>query len=528
MEADQITQNAGPSWRSRLRTGAAAFALVLLWLWAQPPLAPWGDALRFVDEASSISELSLFGNHIGQRIGLHVVVPVGGALGLTPERAAVWLSMLGMAFGLGLAAATARALGAAPRACVGWALVAAASPSVTLLGPLTEVHGVQMGASACALWILVRTRELSARTRWTFAALALGVAVVGHTSQILLAAPFFAYVVLRRGKLTHVASAAAVCIAITGALGWLAMDFFARVGSDGYEGTWRPLYVLGRYSSIVLDMRERSGWFGPANVLEFTWTEVLATGGVVWLAVAGAFAGLGAFKGRRERRNLALLIGLAVYLVVLSQVGIHERGAYFLALFPWLVVVGSKLSANLPIVLLVVQLPLGLTASFQDAERADARDWARGIEHLVYSGELTFPMTINTSDMVRQSAFPTVPPVVVGRMWYYQFEWVPPAAWEGVIAGDLGAELEADLERGRVFFDADVLPEDGERGAPWQRFTERFLDDLGLERRPIPWPDELGPAPSPDLKGRFLFEVVRPAGGEATPDEAAADGPAGR
>ncbi|WP_145192120.1 glycosyltransferase family 39 protein [Planctomycetes bacterium Pla163] len=507
MEADQMTQDAGPSWRSRAGTGAVAFALVLAWLWAQPPLAPWGDALRFVDEAASIADLSLFGNHIGQRIGLHLVVPIGEALGLTPERAAVWLSMLGMAFGLGLAAATARALGATPRACVGWSLVAAASPSVTLLGPLTEVHGVQLAASALALWILVRSRERSSSARWSFAALALGVAVVGHTSQILLAAPFFAYVVLRRGKLAHVASAAVVCVAITGALGWVAMDFFARVGPDGYEGTWRPLYVLGRYSSIVLDMRERSGWFGPLDVLDFTWIEVLATGGLVWIAVAGAFG------ARRERSHLALPIGLAVYLIVLSQVGIHERGAYFLALFPLLVVVGSKLPANLPFALLVVQIPLGLAASLEDSERADARDWARGIEHLVRSGEMTLPMTIETADMVRQSAFPTVPDVVVGRMWYYQFEWVPPAAWDAVIAVDLGAELDADLARGRVFFDADVLPEDGGTGARWQRFTDAFLEARGLERRAIPWPTELGPPPTADLADRFLFEVVRPTEG---------------
>lgn len=506
LTANRPATAAAPGAAACARTGIVAFALVLAWLVAQPAHAPWGDALRFVVQADDLGNVSLFGNHIGQRIGLHLFVPLGDVLGLTPERSALWLSMVGTAFGLGVAAAAARAFGATALACVGWAFVAALSPSVTLLATVTEVHGVQLAASAVALLLLVVTRDAREPVRWSVALFALALATIGHTSQILLAAPFFAWVALRRGRLAQIAIAAALCALLVGAIGAAAIAFYRHIGPDGYDGTWRPLYVLGRYSAIVLEMRERSGWYGPFAIAEFTWVEVLATGGVVWIALVGVW------RRPRERALLALPIGLATYLVVLSQVGIHERGAYFLALFPWLVVAGSRLPSLVPWVLVVAQMPLGLLASLDDAERADAREWVAGVQSVVSSEALTLPLTIYTSDMVRHSAFPTVEGIVVGRMWYYRFEWVPERAWDEVLGADLGDQLEADLENGRVVFDAHCVPGPDDDGRAWQRWTRTFLTERGFDLRPFPWPvDALGPAPSDAVADRFLFEVVRTA-----------------
>lgn len=521
----------GPGWRACLGTGAGAFAIVLAWLWLLPDLAPWGDALRFVVEADAIDGYSLFGNHVGQRIGLHLAVPLGDALGLSGEASARWLSMLGMAGGLGLAAATARSLGASATACVGWAAVLGASPSVALLGTITEVHGVQLFASALALALLVATRDAGGPTRWGVALLALALATIGHTSQIVLAAPIFAFVALRRGRPAQVALAAVLCAALVGAIGWTAMGFFERVGPDGYEGTWRPLYVLGRYSSIVLEMRARSGWFGPLAMVEFTWTEVVLTGGAAWVALfglraarsgadsdAGGNADGDAGGGSHDtgaRAWLAVPIGLVAYLAVLSQVGIHERGAYFLALFPWLVAVGARLPKLVPFALLLVQVPLGLAAVFHDAERADPRDWQAGLVAALEEGELSLPLTLYTSDMVRHSAIGfqqarTDPDaVVVADMWYFRFEWVPERAWDAVLGPEKDAAFEQDFARGRVFLDAQCLPDEDGDGAPWQRWTAAYLERGGYTLRPIPWPASADEPPSDALERGFLYEVVR-------------------
>lgn len=498
-----------PSASACLATGAAAFAICLAWLAALPDLAPWGDALRFVTVAESLDTTTVFGNHVGQRLGLHVAVPLGELVGLSPESSARWLSMLGMAAGLGVAAGTARSLGLAAGACVLWAAVLAASPSVALLGPITEVHGVQLFASSIALALLVATRDANAPLRWSVALLALTFAAVGHTSQVVLAAPIFAFVALRRGRATQVAVAAVLCVVLVAALGAIAIDFFERIGPTNYQGTWRPLYVLGQYSSIVLEMREQSGWYGPLEMLEFTWTEVLLTGGAAWVAL------LGAWRAPRERAWLALPIGLAAYLTVLSQVGIHERGAYFLALFPWLVVVGARLPSLLPAALLAIQVPLGLAAVFEDAGRADPRAWQAGLMSALDAGELSLPLTIYTSDMARQSAIGFQQPrnspdaLVVTDMWYFRFEWIPRDAWDAVLGPEKSTFFEQDFARGRVYMDAHCLPDPNGDGEAWQRWTAEFLEREGLELRPIPWPETAGEPPSDALAERFLVEILR-------------------
>jgi len=464
---------------------AVAFGAVALVV-AAPDLGPWGDGLGILQALGDTTGANPRVYHLGYGALARVAVAVGDWLGLAHEAALIHLSRAALLGGALTCVVAAWRRGGSVAAAALAALLALASPSLWFFAGVVEVHAVQFMGSAIALALALEAgRARAALPRYGLLVVAAALALALHLSHLLLVPALLALACPARadGRLAFDRSArrewsALGALALAGVLVAVGAHGVYRAHDAAPGGLLRGLYYLGLYEHLFLSFRGDYGWFGPLDVLAFLADQALAQGGVVWLA---APLGLVCLRGR-ERVAFAVL--LAVYLVVVPQSGIRERGGYFTSLFPWFVVLGSGWVRTrgqhvLLALLLVPQLALGWSDLSRAAQRPDARAWARA----VVAGVAT-PCTVWTGDMVRLSALPLEPDRLAGMQWNQQFEFTPRRNWDAALREPYQGALEDSLRAGRVYLDAEIVALGRNDPAPWQAWARTLLDRPPVELVP--------------------------------------------
>lgn len=462
--------------------GALVFAALA------PDVGPWGDGLGILAALSDDSGANPRAYHLGYALVAGAAVDLGRALGVAPEVAALAVSRLALVVGAMLVVRTAQRLGARPLAACGWSLVALASPSLLFFSGAVEVHALQFAGAALALWLVVLGRGANAlAARVAIALVAAALALTVHLSHLLLVPALFVLALGGRdGRETRRLwmGVGALALAAVGlALGTHLWFGGLPEGSEPPQGVARAAWYLGQYQHLFLDFKQRFGWFGAAGMARHFAAEGLGQGGFVWLAAA-----LAVWR-TRGRTRLALLVLLLVYLPVVSQAGIRERGGYYVSLMPWFAALAAASSAGrgrawclVPWLLLPLQTALAWTELARYAARPDARSWAREVVDVTRE-----PCTVFTADMVRLSALPLVPGQLDGLAWSQQFEFTPRRNWDARLRVPYEQALLTALGTGRVYLDADVLG----AGRPlhararWQRWADALLDRPGVELVPV-------------------------------------------
>jgi hypothetical protein len=476
--------------RRRLRVLAAALCAVALGavalVVAAPDLGPWGDGLGILQALGDMSGANPRVYHLGYGALARAAVEIGAWFGLAHEAALIHLSRAALLCGAWTCVVAAQRRGGGVAAAALAALVALASPSLWFFAGVVEVHAVQFMGSAVALALALEAgRARAALPRYGLLVAAAVVALALHLSHLLLVPALLALACPARadGRLSFDRSArgewyALAALAVVGALVAVGAHGVYRAHDAAPGGVLRGLYYLGLYEHLFLSFRGDYGWFGPLDVLAFLADQALAQGGVVWLA---APLGLLCLRGR-ERVAFAVL--LAIYLVVVPQSGIRERGGYFASLFPWFVVLGAGAVRTrgqhaLLALLLVPQLVLGWRDLSRAAQRPDARAWARAVAAAVET-----PCTVWTGDMVRLSALPLEPGRLAGLQWNQQFEFTPQRNWDAALREPYQGALEESLRAGRVYLDAEIVAFGREDAAPWQAWARALLDRPAVELVP--------------------------------------------
>ncbi|MEZ5978799.1 MAG: hypothetical protein R3F34_11320 [Planctomycetota bacterium] len=482
----------------------AAVAIALVLAATAPDIGPWGDGLGIVQALQDRSGENPRAYHLGYFVLARLAAEVGGALGLHVEPSLIHLSRAAIAVGAATTVFAAVRCGARPSNAVGWIAVALASPSLLFFSGTVEVHGVQFAGSAVALAVALEALRVErAALRRILVGVAALIALVVHLSHLLLVPAFLALLLLGRGRdLSRRDARGVLLLALLGA-GVAIGSWFVYDADRESSSTLllRAPWYLGLYEDLFLRFRSGYGWFGPVDVVRYLWHEGALQGGLVWVAALLALAPRRATESESERdatgrpvvARAAVVVLLVVYVLVVPQSGLRERGAYFVSLFPWFVVAASSASAArgrawrlAPWVLLPLQLVLSHADLAAYARRPDARSWAR-----VVVEEVDAPCTVYTADMVRLSALPL--DRVSAFQWTQQFEFTPRRAWDDTLRAPYEAALVDALSKGALYLDSEILgPDDGER-TPAQQWARDLLDRPKIVLTEVPSP--FGPGP---------------------------------
>jgi|GEM_PF-2814492 len=467
----------------------AAAVAALVFAAVAPPVGPWGDGLGILAALTDASGANPRAYHAGYALIAGAAVDLGAALGVAPEVAALWASRLALVVGAALVVRSAQRLGARPLAACGWSVVALASPSLLFFSGAVEVHALQFAGSAAALWLVARVRgRASLALRVVAALVAIALALFLHLSHLLLAPALVVFALgeardAGEARRTWIGIGALAAVGAAAAVGLHLWFAGSAQGADPPEGAARAAWYLGHYQHLFITFKEQFGWFGPGGMARHFAAEGPGQGGFVWLA---AFLALAWTRGRTR---LALVLLLCVYLTVVSQAGIRERGGYYVSLMPWFAALAAAASAGrgrawclVPWLCLPLQFALGWNELAGYAERPDARSWARAVVAAVEE-----PCTVFTADMVRLSALPLEPGRLDGLAWSQQFEFTPRGNWDATLRVPYEQALLGALATGRVYLDADVVGAGRplhERAA-WQRWADDLLDRPGVGLVPV-------------------------------------------
>jgi hypothetical protein len=479
-----------------------------------PDVGPWGDGLGILAALSDTSGTDPRVYHLGYGLFARLALFVADAVGMAHEPALIHMSRLALAAGAATTVWVATGLGARPFAALGWMVVALASPSLWFFSGVVEVHAVQFFGSAVALALAVRAhRSTSDVRRYALVLAAAGVALMLHLSHLLLLPALFLLALpsvangRAAGRRMWIGLAGLTAIGLAVALGCFAYFRGLEPSASVPGGLLRPVYYLGLYEHTFLHFKSIFGWFGPTDVLRFLAAEGLGQGGFLWLA------GVLACVSTRGRLRQALIAVAVVYVLVVSQAGLRERGGYFVSLAPWFVVGasvaaahGSRVLRSVPWVVLPLQLALGWNDLADYARRPDARTWSRAVLAIVEQ-----PCTVFTADMVRLSALPLASDGLDGLQWSQQFEFTPRSRWDVALKVDYEVALVNALASGAVYLDAEIFGAGSalhERAA-WQRWATDLFERPDVVLVPVAAP--LG-APFERLESTvpLLFEL-RPA-----------------
>ncbi|QDU86005.1 hypothetical protein Pla163_31520 [Planctomycetes bacterium Pla163] len=512
---DAISSAGATSTRARLAAVGLALAAALLLAAVAPDVGPWGDGLGILAALADTSGADPRVYHLGYALFARLALTVADAVGMAHEPALIHMSRAALAAGAATTVWVATGLRARPSVALGWVVVALASPSLWFFSGVVEVHAVQFLGSAVALLLAVRAhRSTSDVRRYLLVLAAAGVALILHLSHLLLLPGLFLLALPTDGngavgrRRLVIGGAGLVVLGVAVALGCFAYFRGLEPSAPVPGGLLRPVYYLGLYEHTFLHFKSIFGWFGPTDVLRFLAAEGLGQGGFLWLA--GALACV----TTRGRLRQALVAVAVVYVLVVSQAGLRERGGYFVSLAPWFVVGAAAAATNggralrlAPWLVLPLQLALGWNDLADHARRPDARTWSRAVLAVVEQ-----PCTVFTADMVRLSALPLASDGLDGLQWSQQFEFTPRSRWDATLKADYEAALVTALGSGAVYLDADILGAGSalhERAA-WQRWATDLFERPDVVLLPIAAPP--GP-PFERLGGGgvpLLFEL-RPA-----------------
>ena len=402
-----------------------------------------------------------------------------------PDQSLLWFARASCAASAVVGWRVGRRFGLGPQESFAGALLLTLTPSVLFFANVVEVHSLQLLGALVATELALIAREKPPLVAVALVLVGALLGVLTHLTSVLFV-PVLVWLAVgsdaRGFPLARFVTRRTVVPSFLG-LGALAAAAW-QLGSRVEDSTWlapvRWLYVFG---DMLRDRFASGDFFGPAESARYLWLEfVLPSGLLVALLLVALLV-------RATRREALVLVLLALpFLAIFSQGGIWEGGAYFLALWPLVIVMGldagcqlssdRRVRAGVLVALLIVQGTLGWRYVASKRDGLDARAFARAVATHCPAGSL---VATNSLPAWHSLAFSeaSVEAFDLGR----DLQMAPRSRWETICRDRLG-QIGRHARSARTFLAAGLLHDDHPLGH-YQAFRS-VLATVPVELVPIP------------------------------------------
>ncbi|MEO0650948.1 MAG: hypothetical protein AAFZ65_09730 [Planctomycetota bacterium] len=408
--------------------------------------------------------------------------------GWSADAGAIWFSRVCSALAAGGAAVAIARRVSSPLLSGAGALALALAPAIWFFAVCAEVHGLQLLGAVVAYECADRARRASRGRALAWFGAGVLAALATHLTSLLLA-PLLAWLALgddgdhglQRRSLARLAAGLALA-GLAGPL--LASTLLAE---------WQPAQGLRTFVVLWWDRVAQGDFFSGRESLEYLWDEWFVRAGLLW---PGTVAGL--FVARARRAAVAVLVGCLPFVLIFSQGGVREAGAYFVGLYPPMALAtagvldhltrrrSTRLRAALALALVAGQAGLALPTVRSLVRGQDMASWLAAVE-----GECSPGSTVVTSSLPQMHSAGTSSIDFDTMDLRYALEIEPARDREAVVAERLGI-LGGRLARGaHVYFDAALIVGDDPRGV-FVTLRRRLAESpIALEPRPAEGPPVL-------------------------------------